>query len=205
MQALAAGGFTSHHAATAADGLAAWRSDPAITGVTLDRMLPDGDGLELVAAARAAGLATPLLMLSALGDVDHRVAGLRAGGDDYLVKPFDPAELVARIEALLRRGRAETALVAGGIMLDLLARQARVNGKAVRLLAMEFRLLEFLMRNRGRAVGRKLLFEQVWGYHFDPGANVIAVHIGRLRRKLAEAGVDPITTVKGEGYRFDGD
>ena len=174
--------------------------------ITLDRMLPDTDGLAVVERLRRAGVGAPVLMLSALSDVDQRIAGLRAGGDDYLTKPFVPDELAVRIEVLLRRTRPEqeTVLRAGGIEMDLIRREVRVDGALVRLLQMEFRLLEFLIRHAGHTVSRRTLFEQVWHYHFDPGANLINVHVARLRRKLDMQGrTSPIATVKGEGYRFD--
>jgi two-component system OmpR family response regulator len=174
--------------------------------ITLDRLLPDIDGLAVIAQLRRKGIRAPVLMLSALSDVDQRIAGLRAGGDDYLVKPFVPGEMAVRIEVLLRRTRAaeETVLQVGCIELDLIRREVKVEGQTVRLLHMEFRLLEFLMRHAGRTVSRRMLFEQVWNYHFDPGANLINVHVARLRRKLDVAGnPSAITTVKGEGYRLD--
>lgn len=178
--------------------------------VTLDRMLPGLDGLSVVARLRAAGLALPVLMISALGDVDERIAGLRAGGDDYLIKPFAPDEMAMRVEVLLRRQRQMSAatalLVAGPVEIDLIAREVRVDGTLVRLLHMEFRLLEFLVRNAGETMPRQIIFERVWGYYFDPGANLIAVHIARLRKKIdiVPGRSSLIETVKGEGYRFDG-
>ena len=174
--------------------------------ITLDRLLPDLDGLAVVEALRKRNVRTPVLMLSALGDVDQRIAGLRAGGDDYLTKPFDPDEMAMRVEALLRRSAttAETILRAGSIELDLIRREVTVDGAPVRLLHLEFRLLEFLARHAGRTVSRRMLFEQVWNYHFDPGANLINVHIARLRRKLdLPDRPSAITTIKGEGYRLD--
>ncbi|WP_084581808.1 response regulator transcription factor [Sphingomonas azotifigens] len=180
--------------------------EATLDALTLDRLLPDMDGLALLARLRATGVQAPVLMVSALGDVDQRIAGLRAGGDDYLIKPFAPSELAVRIEVLLRRTQqsVETLLQVGSIQLDLLRREARVRGTPVRLLQMEFKLLEFLMRNAGVTVSRRVLFEQVWNYHFDPGANLINVHVARLRRKLELPDVpSAIATVKGEGYRFD--
>ncbi|WP_294334808.1 response regulator transcription factor [uncultured Sphingomonas sp.] len=192
-------------AGTGAAALDAAR-DPVPDAMTLDRLLPDMDGLALLARLRERGVQAPVLMVSALGDVDQRIAGLRAGGDDYLIKPFAPSELAVRIEVLLRRTQQspETVLQVGSIQLDLLRREARVRGTPVRLLQMEFKLLEFLMRNAGATVSRRMLFEQVWNYHFDPGANLINVHVARLRRKLdLPEGPSAIATVKGEGYRFD--
>jgi two-component system OmpR family response regulator len=176
--------------------------------ITLDRMLPGVDGISLVKRLREQGLNAPVLMISAMGEVDDRITGLRAGGDDYLVKPFSLEEMATRVEALLRRQQMQQVespvLQVGGIMLDLIRRQVHVDGERVRLLHMEFKLLEFLMRNHGAIVTRRMLFEQVWGYRFDPGANLINVHIARLRKKLDRpAGPSAIQTIKGEGYRLD--
>ena len=174
--------------------------------ITLDRLLPDLDGLAVVAMLRDRNIHAPVLMLSALSDVDQRIAGLRGGGDDYLTKPFDPDEMAMRIEVLLRRSAAtrDTVLRVGAIELDLIRREVTVHGQLVRLLHLEFRLLEFLARHAGRTVSRRMLFEQVWNYHFDPGANLINVHIARLRKKLDVPGQpSAITTIKGEGYRLD--
>jgi two-component system OmpR family response regulator len=172
--------------------------------ITLDRMLPELDGLALVTSLRKAGVQTPVLMISALSDVDERVRGLRAGGDDYLTKPFAPDEMVARIEVLLRRQQATaraTVLAVGDLVLDLIERSARRAGNELDLLPIEFRLLEFLVRNSGQVLTRTMIFEAVWGYHFDPGTNVIDVHIGRLRKKVDPAGLPPlIATVRGSGY-----
>jgi len=172
--------------------------------ITLDRMLPGLDGLAVVTELRRAGVDTPALMISALSDVDARVRGLRAGGDDYLTKPFAPEEMAARIEVMLRHHRAstpETTLRIGDLQLDLIARTAQRNDAVLELLPIEFRLLEYLMRNAGQVLTRTMIFESVWGYHFDPGTNVIDVHIGRLRRKVDTAGVSAlIHTVRGCGY-----
>lgn len=174
--------------------------------ITLDRMLPGLDGLAVITALREAGVQTPVLMISALSDVDERVRGLRAGGDDYLTKPFSPDEMVARIEVLLRRQRTterETILRIADLELDLIARGARRGANALELLPIEFRLLEFLVRNSGQVLTRTMIFEAVWGYHFDPGTNIIDVHIGRLRKKVDPPGVVPlIRTVRGSGYRL---
>jgi two-component system OmpR family response regulator len=182
--------------------------DRALAGdydaITLDRMLPGLDGLAVVTELRRAGIDTPVLMISALSDVDARVRGLRAGGDDYLTKPFAPEELSARIEVMLRRRRAhvpDTLLRVGDLQLDLIARTAQRNAATLELLPIEFRLLEYLMRNAGQVLTRTMIFETVWGYHFDPGTNVIDVHIGRLRRKVDTNGARPlIHTVRGCGY-----
>jgi len=180
----------------------------ALTGaydaITLDRMLPEVDGLTLVTELRRAGIDTPVLMISALSDVDARVRGLRAGGDDYLTKPFAPDEMAARVEVLLRRRRAaapETHLAVDDLDLDLMTRSAKRRGAELELLPIEFRLLEFLMRNSGQVLTRSMIFESVWGYTFDPGTNVIDVHIARLRRKVDPDGLPPlIHTVRGRGY-----
>ncbi|CAN5319408.1 response regulator transcription factor [soil metagenome] len=175
--------------------------------ITLDRMLPGLDGLALIERLRARRIQVPVLMISALSDVDDRIAGLRSGGDEYRVKPFAPQEMAMRIEVLLRRQRdpAEDAVLrVGGLEIDLIRRQVRVAGETVRLLHMEFRLLEFLARHQGEVMSRRIIFEQVWGYYFDPGANLINVHIARLRKKLDRPGLpSPIATLKGEGYRLD--
>ncbi|HJU39089.1 MAG TPA: response regulator transcription factor [Tahibacter sp.] len=172
--------------------------------ITLDRMLPELDGLVLVTQLREAGVQTPVLMISALSDVDERVRGLRAGGDDYLTKPFSPDEMAARVEVLLRRharSDRETMLRVADLELDLIGRIARRGGVALELLPTEFRLLEFLVRQTGQVVTRTMIFEAVWGYHFDPGTNVIEVHIGRLRKKIDAPGAAPlIRTVRGTGY-----
>ncbi len=184
----------------------------ALTGaydaITLDRMLPEVDGLTLVTELRRAGVDTPVLMISALSDVDARVRGLRAGGDDYLTKPFAPDEMAARVEVLLRRRRAaapETHLAVGDLDLDLITRTAKRRNAELELLPIEFRLLEFLMRNSGQVLTRSMIFESVWGYTFDPGTNVIDVHIARLRRKVDPEGLPPlIHTVRGRGYCIGG-
>ncbi|KAG1180799.1 hypothetical protein G6F35_016106 [Rhizopus arrhizus] len=168
-------------------------------------MLPGLDGLAIVTTLRRIGVATPVLMLSALSDVDERVRGLRAGGDDYLTKPFASDEMAARVEVLLRRRQQpasnETVLRVGDLQLDLLARTAHRGGRSLSLLPTEFKLLEYLMRNAGQVLTRMMLFEEVWGYHFDPGTNLIDVHIGRLRRKLDQTDAPSlIRTVRGSGY-----
>ena len=172
--------------------------------ITLDRMLPGMDGLTLVKALRDAGSDAPVLMVSALTDVDDRVDGLRAGGDDYLIKPFAPAELVARLEVLLRRHRraaAEVSLRVADLELDLVKHEAVRAGQRIELLPMEFKLLEFMMRNAGQLLTRRMIFESVWEYYFDPGTNLINVHIGKLRRKIDGPGLAPlIHTERGQGY-----
>jgi two-component system, OmpR family, response regulator len=176
--------------------------------ITLDRMLPDRDGLAVVTTMREVGVHTPVLMISALSDVDERVRGLRAGGDDYLTKPFAPDEMSARVEVLLRRrspAAAATVLRVDDLELDLVARTARRGGAELTLLPTEFKLLEIMMRNSGQVLTRMMLFEAVWDFHFDPGTNVINVHMSRLRRKVDPPGKTPlIHTVRGSGYRLDG-
>jgi two-component system, OmpR family, response regulator len=176
--------------------------------ITLDRMLPGMDGLTILTTMRSIGVMTPVLMLSALGDVDDRVRGLRAGGDDYLTKPFDPEEMVARLEVLLRRRNApmpqsDAMLAVGPIELDLISRKVRRDGEEIALLPTEYRVLEYMMRHAGRTITRTMLFEAVWGYHFDPGTNLIDVHMGRLRKKIDPPGTCAmIQTVRGSGYMF---
>jgi two-component system, OmpR family, response regulator len=171
----------------------------------IDRMLPVMDGLALVTALRAAEIRTPVLILSALGAVDDRVKGLRAGGDDYLAKPFAFAELLARVEALLRRGSSAstqpTKLKVGDLEMDLLTRNVTRGGQEIELLPREFHLLEFLMRHAGQVVTRTMLLENVWDYHFDPQTNVIDVHVSRLRQKIDKGFAKPMLhTIRGAGY-----
>ena len=172
----------------------------------VDRMLPELDGLTIIKTIRGAGNTTPALILSALGEVDDRVKGLRSGGDDYLVKPFAFAELLARIEILSRRqdnagGANETTLSAGDLELNLLSRKVTRSGKEIDLQSREFQLLEYIMRNKNQVVTRTMQLEHVWDYHFDPQTNVIDVHISRLRGKI-DKGFDTkiIRTVRGAGY-----
>lgn len=170
----------------------------------LDRMLPGPDGIAIVESLRKIGKKTPILFLSALGSVDERVRGLRAGADDYLTKPFAFSELHARVEALARRGVpdvAETILSLEDLEMDLIARSVRRGGTRIDLQPREFALLEYLLRHAGRVVTRTMLLEQVWGYHFDPHTNVIDVHVSRLRRKI-DHGSDRqlLHTVRGAGY-----
>jgi two-component system, OmpR family, response regulator len=181
----------------------------AVTGgfdlMVLDRMLPDLDGLSLLRSARAAGVRAPVVMLTALSAIDERVRGLRAGADDYMVKPFSFAELTARLEALMRRPAEarpeETTLVCGDLELDLIARSTRRGERRIDLLPREFQMLEYMMRRKGRVVTRTMLLEGVWDYRFDPKTNVIDVHISRLRRKIdAEGEPALIRTVRGSGY-----
>ena len=172
--------------------------------MTVDRLLPGIDGLELIRQLRAEGVTTPALILSALGEVDDRVRGLRMGGDDYLIKPFAVPEMLARVDALARRSPTalkETMLRAGDLEIDLLARTVRRNGKEVELLPREFRLLEYLVRNADRVVSRTMLLQHVWDLHFDPTTNVIDVYVGRLRRKIDSGESYPLLhTVRGVGF-----
>jgi two-component system OmpR family response regulator len=172
--------------------------------VTLDRMLPGLDGLAIVTVMRGAGVEIPVLMVSALSDVDERVKGLRAGGDDYMTKPFASEELAARLEVLLRRRTSaprQTALVVADLEIDLLARTVHRGGIEIRLMPTEYKLLEFMARNSGQILTRTMIFEAVWGYHFDPGTNLIDVHMGRLRRKVDRPGLPQLLhTVRGAGY-----
>ncbi len=202
---LAESGYVVDRAHEGRDGLF-MASGGGYDALIVDRMLPGMDGLAVIAALRAAEVKTPVLILSAMGAVDDRVKGLRAGGDDYLVKPFAFAELLARIEALLRRGPASAATVklkAGALEMDLLARNVTRSGREIDLLPREFRLLEFLMRHAGQVVTRTMLLENVWDYHFDPQTNVIDVHVSRLRQKLDKGFDKPLLqTVRGAGYRL---
>jgi two-component system OmpR family response regulator len=171
----------------------------------IDRMLPGLDGLSLVKCLREAGDHTPVLILSALGEVDDRVKGLQAGADDYLAKPFSFAELQARVEVLSRRGGSDgasrTTRQVGDLHMDLLTQQVSRDGQSISLQPREYKLLEFLMRHSGQVVTRAMLLEHVWGYHFDPQTNVIDVHISRLRQKIdKDFPVSLLSTVRGAGY-----
>ena len=176
--------------------------------LVVDRMLPKREGLSIVEELRANGDHTPALILSALGQVDDRVAGLRAGGDDYLPKPYAFSELLARIEALARRqkpGSAETVYRVGDLQLDQLGHTVTRGGQSIPLQPREFRLLEYLMKNAGQVVTRTMLLENVWDYHFDPQTNVIDVHVSRLRSKIDKGFGEPLLhTVRGAGYMIRG-
>ena len=177
-------------------------SDYAV--ITIDRMLPDIDGIAVMRQLRDDGIAAPFLIISALGEVDDRVRGLRAGGDDYLVKPFSFIELLARVEALGRRSDTivkETILRVGDLAIDLVSRTASRRGNDILLLPREFQLLEYLVRNAGRVVSRAMLLQHVWDLHFDPSTNIIDVYVGRVRRKVDGQQAYPlIHTVRGIGY-----
>ena len=197
-------GFAVDCAGTGREGLLKAAADP-YDAIVLDRMLPGGlDGLGVLTALRAAGIEAPVLILSALSAVDERVRGLRAGGDDYMTKPFDFLELTARLDILLRRHagpQRETVLRVGRLEMDLLTRTVSHAGKPVELLPREYRLLECLMRHAGQVVTRTMLFEDVWNYHHIEPTNVIDVHIGKLRRKIDPDGANSmIQTVRGAGY-----
>lgn len=170
----------------------------------VDRMLPRLDGLSIIKELRAKGLRTPVLILSALGAVDDRVKGLRAGGDDYLTKPYAYSELLARIEALARRPvpeEQETRYIVGGLVLDRLSHRVTRDGEPIQLQPREYRLLEYLMKNAGQVVTRTMLLEHVWDYHFDPQTNVIDVHVSQLRAKIDKNFDKPLLhTVRGAGY-----
>ena len=174
--------------------------------LVVDRMLPVRDGLSVIAMLRAGGTLTPVLILSALGEVDDRVAGLKAGGDDYLVKPYAFTELLARLEALTRRTLPrmdESTLSIANLSMDMRTHEVRRAGKKIHLQPMEFRLLEFLMRKPRQVFTRTMLLEQIWGYHFNPQTNVIDVHISRLRRKIDTEFSPPLLhTVRGSGYKL---
>jgi two-component system, OmpR family, response regulator len=177
-------------------------SDYAV--ITMDRMLPDIDGITVMRQLRDDGIEAPVLIISALGEVDDRVRGLRAGGDDYLVKPFSFVELLARVEALGRRSDTivkETILRVGDLAVDLVSRTASRRGKPILLFPREFQLLEYLVRNHGRIVSRAMLLQHVWDLHFDPSTNIIDVYVGRVRRKVDGQQAYPlIHTVRGIGY-----
>jgi two-component system, OmpR family, response regulator len=175
--------------------------------IVLDRMLPQMDGLTILKTLRAEDNTTPAIILSALGQIDHRVEGLKAGGDDYLVKPFAFSELMARIEAIVRRrdprAAEQTELKTEDLKLDLVGRKAYRGKREIELHPREFAILEYMMRNAGRPVTRTMLLSHVWGYQFEPQANVVDVHISRLRKKIDGPGDKPlIETLRGEGYRI---
>jgi len=202
-------GHSIDHADNGRDGmfLAAGESYDAIV---MDRMLPgDIDGLGIISALRKTGRRTPILILSALSDVDERIRGLQSGGDDYLVKPFAFGELLARLDALLRRtqaGTAETTLVVGDLVMDLLSRKVTRGEKNVTLQPREFKLLEYLMRHANQVVTRTMLLENVWDYHFDPQTNVVDVHVSKLRQKIDAGSARPLLrTIRNAGYMLTAD
>jgi two-component system OmpR family response regulator len=197
-------GHVVEHSDNGRDGLFLAASE-TFDAIILDRMLPGGiDGIRLLETLRSQNNATPVLLLSALSQVDDRVAGLKAGGDDYLTKPFAFSELLARVDALTRRGKTDgpqTKLLVGDLEMDLLSRMVRRNGAKIDLQPREFRLLEYLMRHAGQVVTRTMLLEGVWDYHFDPQTNVIDVHVSRLRQKIDKPYPTPlIHTIRNAGY-----
>ncbi len=203
-------GFTVDRAADGRDGLFL-ATGGGYDCIVLDRMLPGIDGMAVLAAMRSAGIDTPVIILSALGAPDDRVKGLTGGADDYLAKPFTFAELRARIALLIRRagagsGGPQTVLRHDDLEMDLLARRLRRAGRTIELQPREFRLLEYLLRHAEQVVTRTMLLEGVWDYHFDPGTNVIDVHLSRLRRKVDDGFARPLLhTVRGVGYRLGTD
>jgi two-component system, OmpR family, response regulator len=203
VDALTKNGYQVDLAANGNDALRLGRSTEYAV-MTMDRMLPDIDGLAVMRNLREDGVVVPVLIISALGEIDDRVRGLRAGGDDYLVKPFAFVELVARIEALARRSAIvvkETVLRVGDLELDLVSRTATRLGREIKLLPREFQLLEYLIRNEGHVVSRAMLLQHVWDLHFDPATNIIDVYVGRVRRKVDGREDYPlIHTVRGVGY-----
>ncbi len=206
---LSEAGHVADHADNGRDGMFLSVSEP-YDAIIMDRMLPGGvDGLAIIETLRRSGNKVPILILSALSEVDDRIRGLKSGGDDYLVKPFAIGELLARLDALLRRSqdnRAETTLALDDLSMDLLSRKVTRAGKAVSLQPREFKLLEYLLRHANQVVTRTMLLENVWDYHFDPQTNVVDVHVSRLRQKI-DAGSDRqlLRTVRNAGYMLTAD
>jgi two-component system OmpR family response regulator len=202
-RALGEAGHVVDHAASGRDGLLLAAGEPYDV-IILDRMLPQLDGLSILRTIRAAKVKTPVLLLTAIGGIDDRVEGLEAGGDDYLVKPFAFAELLARVNALARRPPpqdVQIALRVGDLEINLLTRSVTRAGQRIDLQPREYQLLEYLMRNAGRIVTRTMMLESVWDFHFDPKTNIVETHISRLRGKLAREGSpELINTVRGAGY-----
>ncbi len=205
---LAEAGHTVDHAANGRDGIFLAATGP-YDAIVMDRMLPGGiDGIAIIETLRRTGNKTPILILSALGEVDDRIQGLKAGGDDYLVKPFAFGELLARLDALVRRAqetRPETTLVVDDLAMDLLTHKVTRGGKAIALQPREFKLLEYLMRHANQVVTRTMLLENVWDYNFDPQTNVVDVHVSKLRQKIDTGGKQLLRTVRNAGYRLTAD
>ena len=204
LKGLAEAGHTADHADNGRDGLFLAASEPYDV-IVMDRMLPGGiDGLGIIAALRKAGKQTPILILSALTDVDERIRGLKSGGDDYLTKPFAFGELLARVDALTRRSQGSTGITTlevGDLRIDLLSRRATRAARTITLQPREFKLLEYLMRHADQVVTRTMLLENVWDYHFDPQTNVVDVLAHRLRAKLEKNFAERlIHTIRGVGY-----
>lgn len=201
-------GYATELADNGRDGLFL-ATDSTFDAIILDRMLPGLDGLSLLKSLRAAGLNTPVLLLTAMSAVDERVKGLRAGADDYLVKPFSLQELLARTEALMRRPKEQvevTQLACGDLTMDLVSRVVTRGHHTVELTPREFQILEFFLRRKNRVVTRSMLIEGVWGYHFDPKTNVVDVHVSKLRKQIDAAGEVPLLhTVRGAGYMLSAD
>ncbi len=202
-------GHTVDHADNGRDGMFLAASEPYDV-IIMDRMLPGNiDGLGIIEAVRKAGNKTPILILSALSDVDDRIRGLKSGGDDYLVKPFAFGELLARIDALVRRSQeshVETTLVLDDLHVNLVSRKVTRSGKTVSLQPREFKLLEYLMRHANQVVTRTMLLENVWDYHFDPQTNVIDVHVSKLRQKIDAGSERPLLrTIRNAGYMLTAD
>jgi two-component system OmpR family response regulator len=202
-------GHTIDHADNGRDGMFLAASEPYDV-IVMDRMLPGSvDGLGIIAALRKTGSKVPILILSALSDVDERIRGLQSGGDDYLVKPFAFGELLARLDALVRRSQdqgAETTLVLGDLSVDLLSRKVTRGGKPVALQPREFKLLEYLLRHANQVVTRTMLLENVWDYRFDPQTNVVDVHVSKLRHKIDAGFARPLLrTIRNAGYMLTAD
>ena len=208
MKGLSESGHTVDHAANGRDGIFLAATGP-YDAIVMDRMLPGGiDGIAIIETLRRTGNRTPILILSALGEVDDRIQGLKAGGDDYLVKPFAFGELLARLDALVRRAqeaRPETTLVVDDLAMDLLTHKVTRAGKAIVLQPREFKLLEYLMRHANQVVTRTMLLENVWDYNFDPQTNVVDVHVSRLRQKIDTGGRALLRTVRNAGYQLTAD
>jgi two-component system OmpR family response regulator len=209
MKGLQETGYTVEHVDNGRDGMLMAASD-GYDVIVMDRMLPDQvDGLAIIEALRKSGMRSPVLILSALSDVNERIRGLQSGGDDYLTKPFAFGELLARIDALERRSQSnprQLNLVVGDLRMDLLSRKVARGNQAITLQPREFKLLEYLMRHAGRVVTRTMLIENVWGYHFEPQTNVIDVHVSKLRQRI-DAGFDRplLRTVRNAGYMLAAD
>jgi two-component system OmpR family response regulator len=203
VDSLAGSGYEVDVAVDGNDGLSRGRSADYVA-MTVDRMLPGVDGLGIIRQLRDEGIVTPALIISALGEVDDRVRGLRAGGDDYLVKPFAFAEVLARLEALARRSATvvkETVLRIADLELDLVSRTVSRGDREISLLPREFQVLEYLVRNQGQVVSRAMMLQHVWDLHFDPTTNIIDVYVGRVRRKVDDRHAYPlIHTVRGVGF-----
>jgi two-component system OmpR family response regulator len=201
-------GHTVDHADNGRDGMFLAAGE-AYDAIVMDRMLPgELDGLGIIAALRSSANRTPILILSALSDVDERIRGLKAGGDDYLVKPFAFAELLARLDALVRRahGAQTTELAVGDLKMELLSRKVTRGGRPIALQPREFKLLEYLMRHAGQVVTRTMLLEGVWDYRFDPQTNVVDVHVSKLRQKIEPGGERPLLrTIRNAGYMLSAD